>query len=79
MFSEICYTVPSPYLSALINGDYNGLNEGEIRDCEKFIQAVVELHGHALFSDCKKVGILHKNDINYLFCDCYEITLLINS
>ena len=78
-FKEYIYTVPSPYLSALINGDYSGLNDDDEREIDSFIERVVEEHGHALFSGCTEAGLMVSNDINNLFCDCSELTLLVEA
>ena len=76
-FDTVEFTVPNSYLSALINGDYSGLEESDIEEIETFVQDTVNKYGHAHFSGCKDVGMRTRNDINNLFSDCSEITLLI--
>ena len=77
VYDEIEYTVPSPYLCALVNGYVSGLNDSDIAEIDVFTSEVIKEHGHALFSGCKPVGMLTRNDINNMFSDCSILTLLV--
>jgi hypothetical protein len=46
------YTLPSYWNSALINGDYSGLEDYEIVQIEALIEDVIDEVGHAMFLDC---------------------------
>ena len=46
------YELPSFWASALINGDFSGLDVEDLKALESFTLDVVEEYGHANFVDC---------------------------
>lgn len=75
------FTLPDWSLSALINGDYSGLNDEDIKKIEKFTSSVVENYGNAFFTvnEVSNLGFLSCNDIDNLGANCTTAYLLIQS
>ena len=72
------YEIPSWAISALINGDYSGLEDDEITKLNDFIQEVTNAHGNAHFmiDDIEgkdNLGFQSYNDIDNLGGDVYRL------
>jgi len=72
------YDVPSWALSALINGDYSGLNDEDEEKLNNFVNGVVNAHGNAHFiigdmDGEDNLGFRSYNDIDNLGSDVYRV------
>lgn len=76
--SIVNFNVPEWTLSALINGDYSGLNDEDEEKVKNFVSQCMARYGSAMFTvdmDKDQLGFLYRNDIDTLGADCYKITL----
>ena len=75
------FIIPNWAGSALINGDYSGLDDEDEIKLNKFIQRVVEKYGNANFAmpsndEELEVGFKPYNDVDNLGSDCMKLLLL---
>ena len=80
----IDYIVPSWSMAGLINGDFSGLSDEEIKKLEAFIESVTNENGNAVFliDDIEgkdNLGFKHRNDIDDLGGDVYRVYIKPNN
>lgn len=68
------YRIPAFYLSALINGDYSGLNDAEIGDLNTWLERVQP--GSAVCPESEPF-FAHSNDVfGFIGADCYDVIFI---
>ena len=80
-FERLQFTIPNYYASALILGDFSGLNHSEELEISKFIVKIRNEHGHDNFiydydTECYFSA---RNDVNNLAGDVAHIFLMIET
>ena len=79
-YKIIDFTLPNWSLSALINGDFSGLESEDINKINSFTDRVVKEFGTSFFSVniVGDKGFMHRNDIDNLGADCSTGTILVS-
>lgn len=78
MFSKVKterYRLPSYWASAIINGDYSGLDDNEEKAVNDFLSSV---NGSAIDVDFSTEGFYHCNDAGTLPGECVEYIFTMN-
>lgn len=75
MAHPVTYLLPTYWACALINGDYTGLTEEEIKTIEGFLKTV---EGSPVSIDFETEGFFRHNDAGTLPGNCVEYTFLID-
>lgn len=75
------FEIPSWAVSALINGEYDGLEDEDISKLKRFTQDVVNRFGNANFISGDmdgedNLGFKHSNDIDNLGSDVYRLYIM---
>ncbi|WP_291599162.1 hypothetical protein [Bacteroides sp.] len=70
------YKLPTHWASALINGDYSGLEDVEEKEINDFLEKV---KGCAIDVDVESISFERFNDAGTLACECYNYQFLMNS
>lgn len=78
-YEKIEFTLPNWALSALVNGDFSGLNEEDESKIIHFTGGVINKWGNAHFivNETNDRGFLQRNDIDSLGSDCSTGIILV--
>ena len=72
-FEQYEYTICGHYLSAIINGDYSGLEDSEEAELNEFLDSVSE-HGNGHWSVDSEEPDFCTDEVSGLMADCYDCT-----
>lgn len=74
-FDYYTYEIGSHYASAIINGDYSGLNKQEQAELDQFLDTLPVQNGHFDLVNYDGEGFFSRCDVCGLYSDCLEMRL----
>jgi hypothetical protein len=74
-FDYYTFNIGSHYLSAIINGDYSGLNDQDEADLDRFMDTLPVKNGHFDLINYDGETFFSECDVSGLFDDCIEARL----
>lgn len=72
------YILPAHYVSALLYGDYSGLNDEDVETIDQWLNDTSSEFNLFYCVDVKECGFKHSNDLDNLGADCAEFTFQIS-
>ena len=77
------FTIASHYASALINGDYTGLNDAEEKELNDFLAHLKREYGtsNLILTDyyAENEGDFNRDDVTNLWANCLQFNLEVNA
>lgn len=74
-FDYYQYEISAHFASAIINGDYSGLTDKEIKELDLFMDNLPVDNGHFDLVNPDSEGFFDKCEISGLFSECHEFRL----
>ena len=74
-FDYYQYEISAHFASAIINGDYTGLIDSDIKELDLFMSNLPVDNGHFDIVNPENEGFFNKCEISGLFSECHEFRL----
>lgn len=74
-FDYYTYEIGSHYASAIINGDYSGLIDSDIKELDLFMSNLPVKNGHFDIVDYDGEGFFSRCEISGLYSECLNFRL----
>jgi hypothetical protein len=74
-FDYYTFNISGHFASAIINGDYSGLIDSDIKELDLFMDNLPVDNGHFDLINPENEGFFDKCEISGLFSECHEFRL----